>query len=263
MGDFTGLRTAASIRDAAGLNGTATCALEERDTPAGRAIEEARRATALSSSLEESGLNGAAARAMREIGMASASASLRADKGLSTGAYDKALRDTSATLVSHERASSLQSLASHLNDLPGMKGGTFAKLSDNFAKYEAASNLRDKLAANPFSDMSRLKSDILLDPISRASEIPALPPIPPNPTLETNKLLGRLVTTMTDQEAVVEATAEAQKRETELLGSLIETIAASAVSAEKAERRGLILAIVSIVMVFLAIGNDWLLEVLF
>ena len=113
---------------------------------------------------------------------------------------------------------------------PGVDDSLFAGVKTSLDKYETASAaLRDEIAKGQLRDPLKFASD--------EPRMPSLPPMPRNPVLKTNELLDEMIEGQADQRALIEATAEAQKQETELLGKLVEAFMTSQTASDKAARR--------------------------
>ena len=129
-----------------------------------------------------------------------------------------------------ERSGTLADAVRGIRGFRGIDDSMFAGVKTGLDKFETASAaLRDELAK------SRLD-----DPVSFADaerHFPPLPPMPRNPILKTNELLDEMVDRLSEQHALIEASAEAQKRETELLGQLVEAFTKSQAESDRATRR--------------------------
>jgi len=147
------------------------------------------------------------------------------------GSYaDKTMRDILKAQFDPFEAGRSDALADAVRGIKGIDDKAFAGVKTGLDKYEtAAAALRDQLA-NGYSH----------DPLSFAHNelrTPELPPMPRNPILKTNELLDEMVDRQAEQHALIGASAEAQKRETELLAQLVEAFTTSQAESDRATRR--------------------------
>lgn len=132
-----------------------------------------------------------------------------------------------------EKTGSLADALGNLKTLHGIDDKTLAGIKDNLASYDTASSiLEQELAKSKLNDPLGFREIEMFNP-----PIPELPPIPPNPIHDTNRLLDEVIESLVDQRSLIEASAEAQKQETELLGKLVEAFMTSQAASDKAARR--------------------------
>jgi hypothetical protein len=124
-------------------------------------------------------------------------------------------------------------LAGVIEGMKGLRGIDDVILSgikDRLGGYEAANAyLIDELTRG------RKPDPFGFDEVD-SHRMPALPPLPANPILETNVLLDRMNEALEDQRGLIEASAETHRRETELLAELVQAFTASQVASDKATR---------------------------
>lgn len=161
---------------------------------------------------------------------------------------DKAMRDAASE---HQRvmdgvlgrSGSLADAVGNLKGLRGIDDGILAGIKGQVGRYDTATLiLEQELAKAKRHDPVGFYDE---DVFGRSGP-PPLPPMPRNPILKTNELLDEVIGGLSDQRAVIEASAEAQKQETKLIAELVDAFVTSQAASDEHARRSQVQAWIGI-----------------
>ena len=225
------------LRAAAGYSDMA------RQTAKGGTIAEAMRQAAKGGTIDEA-MRQAAGLGASLAGGATSVDNMLASKGLL--GQNRDLFD-----IAVGKASALGRTIDAVAGFRGVSATAVDALRDRLSKFEIANeNLGKQLST------SQMRG--LLGQDEANFRTPEFPRIEPNPIHKTNQLLDEVIGELGDQRALIEATAEAQKRETELLGKLVEAFTESQIASERSARRSHLQAWIGIGLTVLALIIAWL-----
>lgn len=149
-------------------------------------------------------------------------------------------------LVTGSDRSSFATAAEGIGKWPNLDSEVKSGIRKHLSGYESAAEKLNHELNRSYS------SDVLSGPAIKVYEPIPLPAMPENPLHKTNRLLDTMVVELSEQRTLIEATAVAQKKETELVGKLVEAFVANQAASEKATKRSHMQAWIGIAIAIIA-----------